>query len=243
MAKAPEVIVTSDYSHLATGAIRGRQGRLRKDGSRGQARMTMEFDFEPLVHNVDELAQAQLMASAGAEVIKKRIAGITEQASDRTKETRKYQEAAYKRGEDWAVGRFGFRGQTGPMHFDQGGRKFNFSGTFVQGIVATPNRTDGTCTINVPKNRLDPSTSGAGEFRHITDALTRLVPELADPAALLRSPEVLAALDAGVEQMIVNAAKRNKMLRGQLGAALIDNALSALGMGGLRGKVSAIYGG
>ena len=193
--KPSEVVVTSDYRGLTSGAIKGRQGRERKDGSRGAARMTMEFDFEPLVHNVNELAQAQLMATAGAEVIKKKISGITEQASDRTKETRKYQEAAYKRGEDWAVGRFGFRGQTGPMHFDQGGRMFNHSGTFVQGIVATPNKTDGTCTINVPKNRLDPTTSGAGEFRHITDALIRLVPELADPAALMRSPEVLAALD------------------------------------------------
>lgn len=243
MAKKPEVVVTSDYTGLTAGSIKGQLGRERKNGTRGNARMTIEIKSEPLVHVFDDVAQAQLLASASAEVLRKKVTSISETASPRTLETRKYQETAYKNGEAWAVGRFGFRGQMGPRHFDGGGRMFNHSGTFAQSIVATPNKTEGNATINVAKNRLDPTTSGAGEFRHITDALIRLVPELGDPAALMQTPEVMKALDDSVEQMIFNAAKRNKQLRGQLGAALIDNALGALGLGGLRGRVvSAFYG-
>ena len=239
--KPREVVVTSDYRGLTSGAIKGRQGRERKDGSRGQARMSIEIRPEMLVHVLDDVAQAQILASAGAEYLRNKVTGITATVPPRTLESRKYQEAAYKRGEAWAVPRFGFRGQMGPMHFDQGGRYFNHSGTFAQSIIATANRTEGTATVNVAKNRLDPTTSGAGEFRHITDALQRLIPELADPQMLASTPEIKAALEEAGDRILFNAAKRNRQLQGQVGAALLDAALNALGMGGLRGRVQSVF--
>lgn len=240
----PMTIVSSDYSNLTAGAVTGRQGRLSaKTGERGRARMTMTITAEPLIHGaVEDVALAQMLASSAAEVLRKKVTGINEIVAESTQLTRKYQEAAYDRGESWTQARFG-GGKMGNRAPKSGERRyFNHSGRFAESIVATPNKKEGSATVNVAANRLDPRTSrNAAEFAFITSALIRLVPELGDPAALVATPEVMKALDDMAESVVFNAAKRNKQLRGELGKQLIDLALERLGMGGLRGRVLSVF--
>lgn len=215
-----DVIVTSDYSNLTSGPIRGRMGRERQDGSRGRARMTIEIKSEPLVHQFDEVQLGHGPAEAAAQVLAEKVRAISEPVSPTTQEDRKYKEAAYKRGESYAVKRFTWRGNKGEgkgPHFDQGHRKFNFSGTFADSIVARENTTDKSWTVNVAANRLDPRTSrNATEFAVIVEALRRLVPELDHPERLLHDPRVKAAIDDAVENVVLNAAKLNQTLRAKL---------------------------
>lgn len=218
-----DVIVLSDYTNLSSGNIRGRQGRERKDGSRGRGRMTIEIVSEPLVCQFDEVQLGHGPAEAAAQVLAEKVRAIQEDAAPSTILTRKAQENAYARGETWATKRFGGP-RLGSMPPNPGSyRKFNHSGTLADSFTAKENKTEKSWTVNVAANRLDPRTSrNAAEFAFITDALRRLVPEIDDPAALLRDPRVDAAIDQAVESLILNAAKRNEMLRSQLWQARLS---------------------
>lgn len=213
---ADDTIYTSDYSNLSSGNIQGRLGRERQDGSRGRARMSIEIRSEVLVHQLDEVQLGHGPAEAAAGVYREKVEAIAEPVAPTTQETRKYQEAAFARGETWATKRFGFRGMDA-VSFDGGHRKFNHSGTFAKSIVARENKTDKTWTVNVAAIRLDPRTSrNAGEFAFITEALRRLVPEIDDPSRLLADPRVKAAIDDAVDSLIINAAKYQDVLRKRL---------------------------
>jgi hypothetical protein len=233
------VIVTSDYTGLSSGAIKGRLGRTSATtGQRGRARMSISIVSEPLVHNFDDLALGKAPAEALAGIYRDKVEGISESASPRTLETRKYQEAAYARGEPWASSRFsgGRTGPTPPRSGEQ--RMFNHSGRFAKGLVATENRTEKGWTINVPANRLDPRTSrNAREFAFITDALRRLLPELDDPRRIGDDPRFRAALEATVRDLIANARTMNATLRASVTKARLD-ALRAL----TGGVVDVVFG-
>lgn len=234
----------TDYRGLSAGAAKGRLGReSAKTGERGRARVSIEIQAEPLIHGaMDNVAQAQLLASAAAEVMRKKVTGITELVAVSTQLTRKSQEAAYDRGERWTQPRFG-GGRLGNRAPKTGERRyFNHSGRFAESIVGTPNKTEGTATVNVAANRLDPRTShNAGEFAHITNALIRLVPEMADPQMLVLNTEIKEAFDTVGRSIVIAAMERNKQLRGELGAKVVDEALGLLGFGGLRSAVRSVY--
>lgn len=222
-----DVITLYDYRNLSSGAIKGRLGRQRKDGSRGRARMSVEIVSQPITGHFDELALGKGPADAIAQALSKAVEEITEQVSDSTKFTRKYQSAAYRRGESWVKGRFGSRNMTRPLHLRTDDRYFNHSGTFAGGIVATENKTEKSWTVNVPANRLDPRTSRhAGDFRHITENLIRLVPEFGDPRRLAHHPLVKKAIEDSIEDLYISALKLNEKLR----AERLRAALSALGL-------------
>jgi hypothetical protein len=214
-----DVIVTSDYSNLTSGAITGRLGRTRKDGSRGRARMSIES--EPLVHCFDEIQLGHEPAKAAAKALADKVRRIGELASEPTQLTRKYQENAYQRGEPWVKTRFGGP-RMGPRAPDPGKRQhFNHSGTFADSIVGTENRTEKSWTINVAASRLDPRTSrNASEFAFITDTLRRLIPELDDPRRLAELPEVRAAVEKSIDTLVFKA--------GELGAKLRVERLQAV---------------
>jgi len=213
---ADDTIVLSDYSNLSSGNIKGRLGRERQDGTRGRARVSIEFRSEPLVAQFDETQLGHGPAEAAAQVLAEKVEAISEPVAPTTQETRKYQEKAYSAGAAWATKRFGFRDMK-TVSFDGGHRKFNHSGTFAKSIVARENKTDRSWTVNVAANRLDPRTSRDGsQFAFITEALRRLVPEIDDPARLLADPRVNAAIDDAVESLVLNAAKYNELLRSRL---------------------------
>jgi hypothetical protein len=236
-----DVIVTSDYSNLGSGAITGRLGRTRKDGTRGRARMSIEIQSEPLVHCFDELQLGHEPAQAAAKALADRVRKINQPVAESTQLTRKYQEAAFQRGAPWARSRFGGP-RMGPRSPDTGKREhFNHSGTFADSIVGTENRTEKSWTINVAANRLDPRTSrNAFEFRFITDALRRLVPEFDDPRRLAELPEVRAAVEKSIDSLIFKAAALGDKLRSQR----MQTALRAFRLDGIAGGLqSALLGG
>jgi hypothetical protein len=232
------VIVTSDYSNLTSGAITGRLGRVGKSGERGRARMSIDIVAEPLVHNFDELALGKPVALAIQGALQKSIRGITTSVGESTAFTRKYQEAAYARGDEWALARFG-----GPRLGERPPRPgnrtaWNHSGTFADGLYATENRTEKSWSVNVTNNRLDPRTSrNATEFAFITDSLRRLVPEFDSPELLARHPEVNAAIDESIQSMIFKASAMRDRKRSQL----LLSALSALRIPGT-GLVRTVLG-
>lgn len=231
-------IILGDYTNLSSGSIKGRLGRTSaKTGQRGAARMSIEIVSEPLVHDFDEIALGRGPAEAIAKVQRQEVEAIQEPVSDRTLETRKYQEAAYQRGASWAMKRFG-GGRLGDMPPRPGEqRKFNHSGRFAKSIVATENRTEKSWTVNVAANRLDPRTSrDAGEFAFITAALRRLAPSIGDPASLARNPVVIAAIRDSINDLIVQASKLNERLRA-------DRLRAALGVLGTlaRGAVAVTF--
>lgn len=235
------VIVTSDYSNLSSGAITGRLGRERKDGSRGRARMTIEIKSEPIVHNFDELQLGKEPAEAVAKALADKVRAIGEIVRPATQLTRKYQESAHQRGEAWVRSRFG-GARMGPRVPDPANRRyFNHSGTFADSIVGTENRTEKSWTINVAATRLDPRTSrNSTEFAFITDALRRLVPEFDDPRKLGDLPEVRDAVERSIEAMIFKAADLQERLR----RMRLQSVLSAFRLDGLaRGVQSVILGG
>lgn len=209
-----DVIVTSDYSNLSAGAIRGRLGRTRKDGTRGRARMTIEIQSEPLVHNFDELQLGHEPAQAAARALADRVRKINQPVAESTQLTRKYQEAAYQRGEAWARARFGGP-RLGPRAPDPGKREhFNHSGTFADSIVGTENLTEKAWTVNVAASRLDPRTSrNASEFSFITNTLRRLIPEFDNPRLLAELPEVRAAVEKSIDSLVFKAAALGEKLR------------------------------
>lgn len=231
-----DVIVTSDYSNLGTGAITGRLGRTRKDGTRGRARMTIEIQSEPLVHVFDELQLGHEPAQAAAKALADKVRKITVPVAQSTELTRKYQENAFARGAAWARARFGGP-KMGARSPDAAKREmFNHSGTFADSIVGTENRTEKSWTINVAANRLDPRTSrNASEFRFITDALRRLIPEMDDPARLANVPEVQKAVADSINSMIFKASQLSEKLRVQR----LLTALRAFRLDGLAGTLQS----
>lgn len=235
-----DVIVLSDYSNLTVGAITGRLGRTSaKTGARGRARMSIEIVAEPLVHNFEELQLGKKPAAAIAEALRKGVEGITETVSDRTLESRKYQEKAFAAGKAWATSRFGGgRMQDTPPRSGDA-RHFNHSGRFAKSIVATENKTEKSWTVNVAANRLDPRTSrNAGQFAFITETLIRLVPEFGDPRRLADHPLVRAAIEGSIEDLITEARKLNQDLLADLRRLKLD-----LFKAGARGAVRTLFGG
>lgn len=236
---ASDVIVLSDYTNLSTGAIKGRLGRTSaKTGLRGRARMSVEIIAEPLVHNFDDLQLGKGPSEAIANALRKGIEGITETVSDRTLETRKYQEHAYAAGKSWVKARFGGGRMADTPPRAGEARHFNHSGRTAKSIVATENKTEKSWTVNVAANRLDPRTSrGAGDFAAITETLIRLVPEFGDPRRLAEHPLVKAAIAASIDDLIVDAKKRGQDLLAALRQARLD-----LFMRGARGAIRTVLG-
>lgn len=231
------IIVTNDYSNLTSGAIRGRIGRELKSGGRGRGRVTIEIQSEPIVHVLDELQLGHEPARAAARALADRVRAISENVSESTQYTRARQEDAYQAGKPWAKRRFGGPrlGERPPRDGEL--RMFNHSDTFASSIVGTENVTERTWTINVAANRLDPRTSRTPhEFAFITDALRRLIPAFDDPAQLARLPEVNAAVQKSIADMIVTARELNAKLREQR----LMSLLSVLRLDGIVGTARQI---
>lgn len=230
-------IVTSDYSNLTAGAITGRLGRTNAQGGRGRARMTIEIQSEPLVHNFDELQLGHAPAQAAAKALADKVRQIDTRVSESTQITRHHQEEGYRAGKSWAVRRFGGprMGFRPPREGEL--RMFNHSGTFADSIVGTENRTEKSWTINVAASRLDPRTSrNAHEFSFITDALRANVPEIESPQLLAEMPEVKLAVAESIALLVVNARTQNDKLREQR----LWTALGLLLPNGMVGQLQSI---
>jgi len=127
-------------------------------------------------------------------------------------------------------------GRTGTKQPNQTKRLFNDSGRLAEGIyvqgtgrVENPGPHGGTgneWTINVPANRLDPSTfRSMGLFQAMTDKLLTLVPELRSIDALGKHPEVVQAISDGVVDVLIKrgqaAIEKSQALRREYASTVL----------------------
>lgn len=175
--------------------------RTTKNGT--SVRYSIGITSEPILHDLDPIKLGDGPAQAIVGVIRRQIRGIGEFASLATRKKRESAARAFAKGEDWAMRRY-TGGRTGMMQPNQTGRLFNDSGRLEFGLFARENKVEKTWTINVPANRLDPTTfvGGAAAMAKMFDQLRRLVPALRNPQTLIDSPEVIAALNASIKGLI-----------------------------------------
>ena len=215
MARGDLIILNSPFNF--------RQGRLRKNGTRGKGRYTIDIKSEPILHDLNERRLGQPVADALRETISKQIKGIGENARAATTTFRAKAERSLAAGARWAQRRYS-GGRTGTTAPDSGQRTlFNDSGRFANGLFTRLN-SDDSFTTNVPANRLDPTTFRGTQFDEMLVKLRRLVPVL-DPKRAGREPAIRKAVEEQAREFVkvtrsVNALKREQLRKAKITAAL-----------------------
>jgi hypothetical protein len=211
-----------------------------------KSRYTISVESTPLVHNFDELPLGQGPAEAMADVLKTKMRNITAFAKPATIARRKRAAIELAKGDPAAVRRYsggrmvnaeGVSG--GPMPPSTGAsRLFNDSGRFIGGIVVMRNKVEKGFTINIPANRLDPTTFTGGEaaLAAMYARLVALVPEFADARLLMESPEVEKAILDGIKGLIGAS-------QGRLEASMLTRWKSAVELARGVGNLGRMLGG
>lgn len=221
---------------------------------KASVRFTVGISGSPLPHDLDPAMLGRKPAEAMADWLRERVKSIQAAASPATEKQRVHAAAALRRGEDWALKRYA-GGRMGLMPPNPTGNLFNDSGRFAKGIIARPVGASGRVgnpnewVINVPANRLDPSTlhgavQGVAALQRIYARLVELVPEFGNPGMLVNIPSVRRAIEDSAKAIIgKNGDLRDKLQAARLRTfrtilntfgALADAAEgSGAGMGGL----------
>jgi hypothetical protein len=193
----------------------------KRTSSRGEnTRVTLDFRSQPIIAHHDPVI-FRPVAEAMANVLRKQIQEVQADADPNTKIFRIRAAKALKEGKPWAVRRYA-GGKTGAKEPGSvsGDRLFNDSGRFAEGIVISAT-SDGNYTVNVTKNRLDPSTFRPGQFEAFIQQLRAHVPGVKDPASMASEPEVHDAYE--------EVGKRVMEVAGSSAAAQLKAALKDLG--------------
>lgn len=178
--------------------------RTRTTSSGTAVRYSIGITSEPILHDLDPIKLGDGPAQAIVAVIRQQIRDIGEFASLATRARREKAEEAFAAGKAWAQKRYS-GGRTGATAPNKTERLFNDSGRLADGLFARENKVEKTWTINVPANRLDPTTfvGGAAALSGMFLRLRQHVPALANPRTLIDSPLVIAALNRSIKGLIV----------------------------------------
>lgn len=220
MAIKQETVVLNEF---------GLTRRTRTTSKGTKDRYTIQIQSEPIIHNFSALELGKAPAEAIKNEIVRQIRGVSETASEATRKKRQ-QAAAVMAGRNAkgkgasasdarTVKRYS-GGRSGTTLPNQSDKLFNDSGRLAL-ITIQPNRAyddDSAWEVNVPANRLDPSTFGdLGKFKEMVERLQTYVPALGgDTASLLESDKVDKALRESIELCLGQALARNKELRSAL---------------------------
>lgn len=193
-----ETIVLNDF---------GLAERRRTTSKGTTSRYTVTINAEPIIHTFDANALGKGPAEAIAEAIRKGIRDIGEFAKPSTRARREQAKRALAAGDRYETARYS-GGRTGPTTPHQTDRLFNDSGRLAESITVNAQR-DATWTVNVAKNRLDPSTfvGGLSALLPMFERLRNLVPALQGPEQLARIPEVAQSL-VDAHRLLVRDLKR-----------------------------------
>lgn len=184
----------------------GLEERRRTTGRGTKSRFTISVRTDPLIFNLSEISLGKKPALALQQAIQEGIRAIGEVASESTRLKRSYAASALAGGSRWAVRRYS-GGRIGTTLPNQSDRLFNDSGRFARGIFARQNPQENSWTINVPANRLDPSTfPDQSRFLGMVEKLRSLVPAFGAP---LSQPSVKRAIGETLDAMITKADDRN----------------------------------
>lgn len=210
---------------------RGLEERRRTTGSGTKSRYTLSIESEPIIHNFSEIRLGAAPAEAIKLAIQQQIKSITEVAAPATilRRQRAARNLAGGQAEEYkamaktafgkkeiAAGRghlLGSNGQNDLKRYSGGRigfmppsgsvRLFNDSGRLADGLYVMQNVKEKNWTINVPANRLDPTTFGdMAAFVRMVDRLRELVPALTKPQDV---PAVRVAIQQSVGVMIQKA--------------------------------------
>lgn len=224
MAITQETIVLNDY---------GLTERRRTTSKGTKSRYTIQIRSEPLIHNFSALELGRGPAEAMKDEIIKQINKVTEVASKGTIAKREHAErilAGAPIGKNGKVSTKGASaasvikrysgGRTGLTPPNQTKYLFRDSGRLAN-ITIMPNRAysdDAVWEVNVPANRLDPTTFGdMAQYKAMVARLQQLVPALGgDTASLMESDKVDKALRESIELCLGQAIAKNKDLRAAL---------------------------
>lgn len=179
-------------------------------------RFTIEIESEPIAHEFSPIRLGKQVTDEMVYAIKQRFKGVTALVSQKTRKFR--YSAVNNQDMAWVQRRYsgGRMGTIAPTSVSDN-RMFNDSGRLRDGIVVGENPKNGTYTINVPANRLDPTTfKEHSQYLAMVKRLQELVPELGDPAVLASNPLVTAAIQQSVLDMIHVLTARNKALKMRL---------------------------
>lgn len=194
-----------ERTNLSTGAVK--------------SRVTMTIDSQPILHDLNEEKLGEGPARAIAAAIRAGIKNITELAKGATLEKRKRAKEELARGVRSALQRYS-GGRTGTKEPSGSVRLFNDSGRLADGLEVRQNTAEGNWTINVPANRLDPSTfKNRGDFVAMLTRLRELVPALRDPTSI---PEVKRAIERGIRDLLIRELDRADELRTRIARQVFD---------------------
>ena len=226
--------VTVIFGYNKDGTYLTERGGTTSSGKARKKRFTLEVKSEPLLLDLDELMLGAGPAEAIQELISSQISHITQDAKPATVAFRARAARDLAAGKPWARKRYG-GGRTGVKPPGQGAKLFNDSGRLAEGIFVRQNRKDNTFTVNVPANRLDPSTfsGGAQALAEMTQRLVKLVPAL-DPRKLSTYQPVKSAISKAVKDMVAKADNAHAVKLQRLRMAR-NKALKQIAMTAARG--------
>lgn len=228
----------NDFRGVNAGGSIERRERTNAAGTM-TPRYSMTIQAEPLLHDFSDLALGKGVTDAIVAVLREAMRTRGGKATEATQHKRVTAITALAIGHPSTVRRY-TGGRTGatPPNIDGGGRLYYDSGRFANGIVAMQNPKEGNgWTINVPANRLDPTTFGGGEPAIIAfwRRLTTDIPEFLGGAALAAHKEIRAAIEQAIPAAIYvvkrDATAKLAQGRWQLAARVARDAMKLITMG------------
>lgn len=225
-----ETTILNDYNGLT------RRDRTNKKG-KTSTRYTIQVSAEPLIQQFSAIELGKEPAAALAGLVKSQIEGVgvtvapmTLRARQEAKDALQGTSETEPSAEVLAYYRARYTGgKIGAMPPTGGDQLFNDSGRLTQ-ITLRANRAytnDAVWEINVPKNRLDPSTwtGDLASFLKMVKRLQKEVPVLGnDRNAILGDKSFVQAVAAATDRIFAANDQRIAGLKSQLAAAQFDLA-------------------
>lgn len=211
-----DVVILSDFGDSSL----EKRTRTSPAGRTG-VRYTVTIKGDPVLNILSSVDLGRGPAQAIADLIQSQIRGIGQRAAEATILKRKYAANALARGAAWAVKRYtgGRIGTMGPGKTGgDGDRLFNDSGRLAEGIHVAQNPREGSWTVNVAANRLDPSTFKGGAFEAMVQRLVSLAPALGGGDAIATAPEFERAVANSPPVMLIRNATKWEIGRIYAGA-------------------------
>ena len=187
---------------------------LRRTSKRGKVskRVSVEIESTPLVHTFDDMRLGRGPAEAIRDALTEQLKAIGLQVSRATRARRErwlrdgssesYQRRfRAPRTRAGTIRKGSFDSEPDRANLDKWGL---FSGRLAEGLSVRENTALKSFTVNVTANRLDESTFGQG-FLAFLAKLQTLVPGFQNPAELLKSRDVRAAINKSINDLITSA--------------------------------------
>ena len=189
-----DTIVLNDFG----GTVLSQRTRTSSAG-KATVRYTLDIKATPILNTLNGVDMGKGPAFAIRDLLEAQTLAISQPAAPATVLKRRQAAAALARGEAWATRRY-TGGRTGLTRPGTGGANGagntfgNDSGRLARGYFVMQNPKEGSWTVNVPANRLDPSTWNGSGFEAFVSRFVQLVPALGNPRSILNEESFVRAV-------------------------------------------------